>query len=774
MKLVRFSILFCCCLILLSGLPFMASAQSVSGSIRGTVKDSSGASIPNAQVTLTDTQRNVAIRTVKADNNGFYAAPQLPLATYSVSAEQTGFQKAVVDNVVLHVNDALTINLTLPVGSSSQSVTVSAASIQVNTENASSSTLISGQQVVSLPLNNRNYEQLVSLQPGVSYGGGDQLYIGLSNPSGQTNVVSFSINGQRTSQNFWTVDGADNVDGGTNLTLLIYPSVDAIAEFKTLRNTYSAEFGKSASGQINVVTKSGTNDFHGDAYEFLRNDDFAANSVLNKTAGIPRAPLRYNDFGYTIGGPVWIPKVYNGKDKTFFFFSQEIRRVITYGSSTLTGDPTAAMRNGIFPADVCVQQDASGTCTRVVPTGTPVAIDPTAQAYLKDIYNKLPLPNNAADATGTGLIVSLRNIFNENQQIARVDQVFSDHLQAYFRFVNDAIPTIEPNGLFTNAAGFPNVNTTSTNSPGRNYLGHVTWNITPKLLLDGGYAYSYGAILSDPTGLMATTNSPDIKPILPFVSALPRVPAITFPAGGAGLTTFGPYRDYNRDHNAFANVSRIFGQHSLRFGGTYHHFQKQENAGQANAGSYSFLNTAAPKGTPSFDQSFAYFLTGNYAAFSQTSEDITPSITYNQVEVYAQDDWKVTPRLTLNLGIRYSLFQQPVDQNNELTTFSPTTFSASNAPTIDTKGNICAKAPCAGGGTPNPNYNALNGIVVGGKGSKFGDKVAPTTSTSLPVSDSPMMSSATAKHRCAAATGSPMTHRSSEISSRTSFKIRRL
>ena len=716
------------CSILLACLVSPVFAQNVSGTISGTVKDTTGAVIPNASVVLTDTQRNAVIRTVRTDSSGYYTAPQLSLGTYAISVEQSGFEKALVDNVVLHVNDALTVNLTLRVGNPSQTVTVSASAIQVNVENASSSTLINSQQIVSLPLNNRNYEQLVALQPGVSYGGGDQLYIGTSNPSGETNVVAFSINGQRSSQNYWTVDGASNVDGGSNYTLLIYPNVDAIAEFKTLRNTYSAEFGKSASGQINVVTKSGTNQFHGSAYEFLRNDAFAANSVLNHTNHLPRAPLRYNNFGYSLGGPVWIPKVYNGQNKTFFFFSQEFRRVITYGSNILTGDPTASMRQGIFPADVCVQQNGSGTaCAQVVKAGTPVPIDPTAQAYLKDIYDKIPLPNYAADTTGTGLVANLRNTFNETQEIARVDQVFSGRLQGFFRFVNDAIPTIEPNGLFTGASGFPGVNTTSTNSPGRNYLGHATWSITPSFLLDGGYAYSTGAILSDPTGLMATTNSPDIKPALPFTSTLPRVPAILFTNSvGAGLTTFGPYRDYNRDHQVFANISRILGQHSLRSGVAYHHYEKNENSAQSNAGSFTFTNTAAPKGTAAFYQAFAYFLTGKYAAYSQTSEDITPDLTYNQFEVYLQDDWKATPRLTLNLGVRYFWFQQPIDQNGELTTFDPTTYVAANAPTIDNTGSICTKAPCAGGGSPNPNYNTLNGISIGGKNSKYGARVAPT------------------------------------------------
>ena len=215
-------------------------------------------------------------------------------------------------------------------------------------------------------------KQLVGLQPGVAYTGADQIYIGNSSPNGATNVVNFSVNGARTSGNAWTVDGADNVDRGSNFTLLTYPSVDAIAEFKTLmmRGAYSAEFGRSASGQINVVTKSGTSSFHGSAYEFVRNDVFNANDVLNKLSTNPngttkatanRGALRYNDFGYTIGGPVWIPKIYDGRNHgTYFFFSQEIRRVTTYKPVTLLGVPTKLERQGIFTKPVCASHKRGG------------------------------------------------------------------------------------------------------------------------------------------------------------------------------------------------------------------------------------------------------------------------------------------------------------------------------------------------------------------------------------------------------------------------------
>ncbi|HEY1498876.1 MAG TPA: TonB-dependent receptor [Acidobacteriaceae bacterium] len=710
--------------VLLAAAAQHALAQATTGSISGAVHDASNAAVANATVTVTDTLHGSQIRTITTDSSGVYSAPQLAPGVYSMTAQAKGFKNATVEAVHLNVGDTLAINFTLPVGSSTETVKVTASDIQVDTQSATSSTLIDSAQIVGLPLNNRNYEQMVALQPGVAYGGGDQLYIGVSNPSGETNVVSFSINGQRSSANSWTVDGADNVDRGSNYTLLIYPSIDAIAEFKTMRNTYSAEFGRSASGQVNLVTKSGTNLLHGDLHEFNRGNYDAANSFSNNLSHIARPPLHYNNYGYTIGGPVWLGKLYDGRNKTFFFFSQEFRRVITYSGLLLSGDPTTAMRSGTFPLPVCIQMNTAGTACQT--TSTQIStIDPTAQAYLKDVFSNIPAGNYASDPTGTTLNTVVRNIYNETQEIGRLDQNFGSKFSVFVRVVDDSIPTVEPSGLFTGVSGFPGVNTTQTNSPGRNYLGHFLYTISPRFLIDGGFAYSYGAILSDPVGYMAAASSPDVRPTLPFASSLPRIPSVTF-TGGTGLTSYGPYRDYNRDRNPFANVTYILGNHSLRAGVTYHYYQKSENSASTNAGSFAFTTTGLPTGTPSFYQSFAWFLLGQQAAFSQASLDVTPDIRMSQIEAYAQDDWKILPRLTINGGLRYSHFEQPLDNHHLLTNFDPLRWSASDAPAIDNKGSICTTAPCSGGAAPNPAYNKLNGILVAGTSSSpYGSHVAP-------------------------------------------------
>ena len=708
--------------------PHSATAQEVSGSISGTITDPSGASVRGAVVTLTNTDRNQLVRTLKTNAAGFYTAQSLPLGTYTIEVTNPGFQTVSVVGLVLHVDDNLNISRKLTIGDQ-QNVTVSADALQVNLEDSQVSGLINGTQVRELVLSTRNYEQLLSLQPGVAYTGAtDQIYLGPTNPLGGANTVAFSIGGQRTSSNNWTIDGADNVDRGSNLTLLAFPSVDAIAEFKTLRDTYSAQYGRSAAGQVNVVTRSGTNQLHGSAYEFFRNDDLNANNYFSNLSGLVRPPLRYNDFGYTAGGPVLIPKVYNGRDKTFFFFSQEFRRVITY-SPVVMYVPTAAERLGTFPIAICanVVVSAAGAQSCGTPAGTTqiATISPTAAAYLKDIYSHVPLPNPAAGQDLHAFTYNGRNVFNDNQEFLRIDHAIGQKLQLFYRYLHDSIPTQEPYGYGSGSIGYPGVQNSQTTSPATQQLGHATYIANSKLLIDAGYAYSSGAIISRPVGLATTGNSPDIAPTLPYKTTLGVVPNIAF-TSLTGINDAGNYNDYDRNHNVFGNVTRTLGTHTLIAGVSYDRYEKTENATGGNAGSFSFAASTAqlPAATVAlknpdqlYYQSFANFLAGTATGgYTQTSIARTPDLHANTIEAYLQDNWKTTRRLTLNLGVRYSYFAQPTDSNGLLNNFLPSQYNPANAPTIDSTGSICTVAPCANlyglnALTPNPNFDPLNGLV---------------------------------------------------------------
>jgi hypothetical protein len=607
---------------------FVARAQEVSGSISGTVLDATSASVNGAKVTVTNTDRAQVERTTVTDKVGFYTATSLPLGNYSVSITMKGFKTATITGLVVHASDALKVDQKLVVGAPTENLTIVASQTPINLEDGMTKGLITGTQIRELVLNNRNYEQLLTLQPGVSYGSAtsDQLYLGVSNPSGASNQVQFSIGGSRPTANNWTIDGADNVDRGANLTLLAYPSVDAISEIQTLRGTYEAEYGRSASGQINVVTRSGTNDFHGSAYEFFRNDFFNADNYFNKlTSPITPVPkLRYNDFGGTIGGPVIIPHFYNGKDKTFFFFSEEIRRVVNYASVT-SFVPTSDERAGDFskayltatpggndytgaqgPVAVCATY-SNGLCGSYSTKTT--NFSPAAQAYVKDVFNNVPLPPSLSDIAANldphSVINNIRNTFNNEQELARVDHALNSKVNLFYRYLHDSLPTFEGRGLFL-PSGFPTampgVSTSSTRSPGTQHMGHATIAVRPTFLIDMGYAYSSGAVISTPVGLAASANSPDVKPIVPFPNTLGVIPTLTFAGinipgsatgqGAVGVGAVGLYNDHNVNHNGFGNFTKIKGQHTLKFGLSFNHYQKLENSLSTNQGNFSFTKPA--------------------------------------------------------------------------------------------------------------------------------------------------------------------------------------
>ena len=299
--------------------------------------------------------------------------------------------------------------------------------------------------------------------------------------------------------------------------------------------------------------------------------------------------------------------------------------------------------------------------------------------------------------------------------------MWSDKLQLSARFQRDQIPTIEPTGVFSTGETIPGIGITSTNAPGRTWVVRPRPEFSPTWVNEIGWNFSYGAILSTPTGTINSSLSPDIKPSLPFMrrpwGACRRWRFHRRNVDHAGFN--GPYRDYNRNHEVFDNLTKILGDHTLKFGGVWYHYQKKENNASANAGSFTFTPASVPAGTTTYNQAFANFLLGNVASFSKASEDITTEIRAQKFEIYAQDDWHVRHNFTLNLGLRYSNFRQPTDANHELTNLDPALFSGSAVPAF-TSGGLLATT----------NANAyLNGIIIGGQNSPFGQKVGAQDNT---------------------------------------------
>src|SRR5215471_13169401 len=329
-RLLFFSLFLC-----LSAISSVRAQSSTVGSISGVVRDEQGAVIPKAEVLIQEERTGLSRKAV-ANDEGFYSAQSLPFGRYSVSSAPTGFKKTVRTGVELHVSENLVVNLTLAIGQIDETVNISYDAATVETRDAAVSSLISEKQVVELPLNGRNYAALLLLVPGVSQTNNDFKTRGV----GLDSFVSASVNGNGSNQNLWTIDGVNNMDVGSNLTLLVYPSIDSVQEFRVERNAYSAEFGQAQGAVINLITKGGTNQFHGGVYEFFRNDVLNANNFFLNQAGQPRNALRSNNYGGNFSGPVI-------KDRIFFFWSEEWRK--ERRGTPLTGRvPTAAEKVGDF------------------------------------------------------------------------------------------------------------------------------------------------------------------------------------------------------------------------------------------------------------------------------------------------------------------------------------------------------------------------------------------------------------------------------------------
>jgi Carboxypeptidase regulatory-like domain/TonB-dependent Receptor Plug Domain len=676
----------------------MTLGQNITASISGTVTDPSGAVVPGATVAVHNNDTNTDVRTVQSDSTGVYAVPLLPVGNYRVTVKAPGFKDWAANDVVLHVGDHLALDAQLQPGQVTQEITVTTSAVPVQTRSAAQSTTITGTQIRELQLNNRNFEQLLLLQPGVASGLPDQISFGI------TNTDAISVNGNRTSANNWTVDGSDVNDSGSNLTLLNVPSVDALAEFKLERSTYDAQYGRSGGGQVNVITRSGTSQFHGSAYEFFRNDVLNANTFFLNSANKPKQPFRYNDFGYTFGGPFYIPGHYNtDKTKTFFFWSEEWRRT-RIPSTSIATLPTTDQLNGTFAGTQlnpdsaptgCISNDAVNNVGQISPS----CFSPNAVAYINNIYSKFS-PNGPANE----FITPLSAINNYRQEVLRIDQRITDKVQVFGRAIQDNVPTTEPGGLFAGNP-LPGISSTSTNAPGRNFVAHVTMQLTPSVVNEVAFNYSWGAINSAITGSIidpAFVGAIDTS-AFPFSDPYHRVPGISISGITGVAIPVSPYHERNIDKQVYDNLSIVHGSHSIRVGFSSQWMRKSENAVNPTNGSFSFRSAG---GNPAF----ANFLLGDASTFSQSSRDIIPDLHFVNIGVYVQDDWKIRPNLTLNLGLRYSYLPTPHDNNKILDNFSPAVFDPSAVPQIDpTTGNFVAGQAV----TP---ANYANGIIVNQNG----------------------------------------------------------
>ena len=433
--------------------------------------------------------------------------------------------------------------------------------------------------------------------------------------------------------------------------MLNIPSVDAIQEFTLERGNYDASFGRSGAGQIVVATRSGNSSFHGTAYEFVRTADLNANYYFNKLTDpvTPRAPDHYNNYGFTIGGPIFIPHVYNtDKKKTFFFWSEEWRKV-TAPSSNVTSAPTTDELNGAFatapnspisaPAGCVTAYDPTTGIGQLNMAG-PGCVSANSQVYLTNIISKFQANQTFVGANGFtygNYISSFASLNNFRQDLVRVDHYFNDKLHFFARGMQDVVPENLPLGLW-GGANYPGVVNVAINAPGENVVGNLTWSISPRMVNEVEFAYSQGTIngslsgqANDPAILSSLTNN------LAYQDPYGRIPSVNITDGSVTGVSQGsaPYFERNLDRNLFDNFTYIAGKHTLRAGVTVQQMLKTEDASEGNPG-FNFTN-------------WGNFLVGNTSQYSQASRDIVPDLRYVNTEAYIQDDWKITQKLTFSL-----------------------------------------------------------------------------------------------------------------------------
>jgi hypothetical protein len=703
-----------------------AWGQKDTGSIAGTVKDSSGALVVGAKVTVADVDRGLTLSTVTSDLGEYVAGP-LRVGNYTVTVEQPGFKKAVSVPVALDVQQRIVVNVTMEVGQVSEHIEVSGAAPLLETETSSLGQVIDNKRVANLPLNGRNFAQLALLTAGVAP----------SEPGARDEGgYGFSANGARSLQNNFLLDGVDNNSNLPDLlnetNYVIQPSVEALEEFKVQTNAYSAEFGRGNGAIINATIKSGTNGFHGSAYEFLRNEKLDAKNFFDP-ADQPISEYKQNQFGATLGGPIV-------KNRTFFFVDYEGLRIRQ--AQTLTSTvPTAAMRTGDFSSLIdystptgtdCLghttyageifnaraagpnascgqafQYDATGKPLNIIPTNM---LDPLALA-ITQLY---PLPN--ANGLGFNFVSNPVRSESRNNFDVRVDEKFTEKDYGFFRFSYEDQPSVLPGPFFTTAGDgggfFSGVEDNAYRSFAASWTHLFRPNLTNEFRLGYNRVNSQRLQLnSDKTSAELLRNT-DGFPGVPNVSQNGGLPQLTFSdVSTIGSPTFLPSHEVQNTYSLSDNLSWVHGKHSWKFGT------------EIRTEEFTIFQPAAPRGTLDFGSIFtdnpADLGSGGsgYASFLAGLSDggsinNLHNIDYHRpvYAFYAQDDWKVTPKLTLNLGVRYELFTTIKERHNEQGTFdlATATLIVPKGVNVQLTPTLASEFPLSATGTPgliNPDLN---------------------------------------------------------------------
>lgn len=672
-------------LTLLALLSPLAIAQNTA-SIVGVVSDASGGVIPGANVKVVR-QETGTVSEAQANATGFYTLPALEPGIYSLDASAEGFKTFRRSEVVLNVRDRARVDVTLDVGQVTEVIEVSERAVTLQTENATVEEVVSGRQVANIAMNGRNFMQLAALVPGANNNnnGGFNTPTGVS--SGAAGSISF--NGMRQNHNVWRVDGQENYDRGCGGCVEVLPSIDAIEEFKVSTANAEVDAGFGAGGQINLQIKSGTQEYHGTFYEFLRNDALDANNFFRNLSGAKNPKLRYNNFGYNVGGPISFGGYNRDRTKTFFFWNQEWRRIRNERVINATAI-SAPLRQGDFSgvSGLTLNDPATGNPfpNNQIPSGR---IDPNA-LILGDPKLVLPLPNQA---DGSYIDVGGEPI-DVRQEILRVDHNITERNRVFFRFVMDSnsqtFATTQWGGMT-----YPTIGTQFTNNP-KKFLGQWTSTISANVVNEFAMGFSRQPLALDPIGNFQKPAGLSIPEMFPENRA-ERLPNMRF-EGKLGVNVDGgswPWTN-NLDTWQFRNNTLWNkGDHTIRFGGEYMPFDKVQDFFGQTQGAFTFRTDSV------VGHEYANFLLGRAAVYNELELQKSPNYQTRSGGIWVSDTWRASSNLTLTLALRYDMLPHGFVETDELAAFFPRLYNTSEMVTVTSNDRI---VPGSG--------NLLNGIAV--------------------------------------------------------------
>ena len=714
--------------VLVSAVPVLAQ---VTGSITGTVRDSSGGVIPKAKVSVNDNDRGIHRNTV-TNSSGDYLVEGLGEGTYTVEVSAPGFKRFVAENTVLHVGQNARIDAPLQVGSQVTEVTVEGSNAGVvETQSSELSTTITSTQISQLELNGRSFVQLIELSPGVSNQTGQSA--GTTGPGGS---VSYAVNGGRTEANNWEVDGGDVMDSGSMANLNVFPNIDALDQVQILTSSYDAQYGRSGSGTVEAVTKSGTNEFHGELFEYLRNQFFNAQNFFNPPDQ-PIGAYKKHDFGGTIGGPIV-------KNKLFFFYSEELRHENVPGFYNLAV-PTNAERAGDFTA-VCPTPGTPFSRTPGDPTYFPdcpgfsagpvnVNGDNTYigfannniasyidQANAGPMLKLIPQQNTTDQATNLPYFRQAAPApYTSHEELFKIDYNIKPSLHASFRFIHDQDLVTYSTSTPWATSNLPGIPGTET-YPGISMVANLQWTASPTLTNESFVGYGSNAISirnsTDAAALPATFTMPGI-----FDNNFGgKIPSFNI-GGGASFSGLNqdagptPFNNENPTYTYRDTLTKQLHSNNLKVGFYFTANQKNEDfeawqqgylGFNSNGGSF-YTSDPSTGGLPSSTgNSFADFLVGDIASYNQSNDEPKYHEKFKIFEPFVQDDWHVSRKLTLNLGFRMSMFGLYTEKNDLAYNFDPAAYNPAIAPSVDPNSGFLVFP--AG-----QSINTITGIVQCGK-----------------------------------------------------------